>query len=142
MIIWMENSKKKGVLSNMFNFKSIAIVALLYGIISSQSLYANEFKTDLDKWSNDSKYIDGVLFIEGDKGADVLLKEISNCPYEKCKMEDIDQEELEEKKHILSIKLARLWWVSHFIKATHVVASDVVIDILKICKVAERCIVK
>lgn len=102
MIIWMENSKKKGVLSNMFNFKSIAIVALLYGIISSQSLYANEFKTDLDKWSNDSKYIDGVLFIEGDKGADVLLKEISNCPYEKCKMEDIDQTQFGTK--VIEIK--------------------------------------
>jgi hypothetical protein len=56
------------------------------------------------------------------------------------KLDDMDSEELATKKHILDIKLARLWWISHFIKSSYVVAGDVVVDILKLCKIAERCI--
>lgn len=53
---------------------------------------------------------------------------------------DLDQDEVDQKKYILDIKLARLWWVSHFIKSSYVVANDICIDVLKICKVAELCI--
>lgn len=56
--------------------------------------------------------------------------------------EDMSSSELEEKRHILKIKLARLWWVSHFIRATYVIADDIVIDVLKLCKIAEKCISK
>lgn len=56
--------------------------------------------------------------------------------------EDMSSSELEEKRHILKIKLARLWWISHFIRATYVIADDIVIDVLKLCKIAERCISK
>lgn len=54
---------------------------------------------------------------------------------------DLDDEEVAERKHTLDIKLARLWWVSHFIKSSYVVANDICIDVLKICKIAELCIV-
>lgn len=54
---------------------------------------------------------------------------------------DLDQDEVDQRKYILDIKLARLWWVSHFIKSSYVVANDICIDVLKICKVAELCIV-
>ncbi|MCT7563153.1 cytochrome b/b6 domain-containing protein [Aliarcobacter butzleri] len=98
MIIKMENTNKKGVLSNMINFKNICIISSLSFVLFSQNLYANNASSDLAKWTNDEDYINGVLYIEGDKGAEVLLKEISNCPYEKCKKEDIDQTQFGTKK--------------------------------------------
>ena len=54
---------------------------------------------------------------------------------------DLDDHEIADRKHTLDIKLARLWWVSHFIKSSYVVANDICIDVLKICKIAELCIV-
>lgn len=90
MVIWLENNKKRGILSNMINFKSIAIIALLYGLFSGQNLHADN-GIEFEKWANDDNYINGVMYLEGEKGAEVLLKEISNCPYEKCKAKDIDQ---------------------------------------------------
>lgn len=54
--------------------------------------------------------------------------------------EDLDSEEREEKMHILNIKIARLWWLSHFVKANYVIAGDIVMDVLKLSKVAEECI--
>jgi cytochrome b561 len=91
-VIYIENKKKKGVLSEMINFKSIGTIALLATTLFGQNIYAaTEQKSDLVKWANDKNYIEGVLYIEGEKGAEVLIKEISNCPYDKCKLEDVDQ---------------------------------------------------
>lgn len=55
--------------------------------------------------------------------------------------EDLSPEEIRERKHVLKIKMARLWWISHFIKSSYVVAADIMVDVLKLCKLAERCIV-
>ena len=62
--------------------------------------------------------------------------------YEKSikEQEDLSFEEKEELLHTVDIKIARLWWIAHFIKAAYVVTGDIVIDILKICKTAEQCI--
>lgn len=91
-VIYVENKKKQGVLSNMINFKNLSIIVLFVTILSGQKLDAAiEEKSDLLKWANDKNYIEGVLYIEGEKGADVLIKEISNCPYDKCKLEDIEK---------------------------------------------------
>ncbi len=61
--------------------------------------------------------------------------------YEKSiEEEGPSREDYEQQTYILNIKLARLWWISHFIKASYVVANDICIDVLKICKVAELCI--
>jgi cytochrome b561 len=91
-VIYVENKKKQGVLSNMINFKNLSIIVLFVTILSGQKLDAAiEEKSDLLKWANDKNYIEGVLYVEGEKGADVLIKEISNCPYDKCKLEDIEK---------------------------------------------------
>jgi hypothetical protein len=89
-VIYNENTKKKGSLSNMVIFKNnvASILALVIIVGFSTPSFA---QTDLNKWLNDKNYIEGVLYIEGNKGFDVLTKKISNCPYDKCKMADIDQ---------------------------------------------------
>lgn len=91
-VIYIENKKKQGVLSNMINFKNLSIIALFVVSFTGQNIYAKtEEKNDLVIWANDKNYIEGVLYIEGEKGADVLIKEISNCPYDKCKLEDVEK---------------------------------------------------
>ena len=54
--------------------------------------------------------------------------------------EDMDSMEKEELLHAVQVKIARLWWLTHFIKASHVLVGDIVIDVLKMCKIAEQCI--
>lgn len=91
-VIYIENKKKQGVLSNMINFKNLSIIALFVVSFTGQNIYAKtEEKNELVIWANDKNYIEGVLYIEGEKGADVLIKEISNCPYDKCKLEDVEK---------------------------------------------------
>lgn len=91
-VIYIENKKKQGVLSNMINFKNLSIIALFVVSFTGQNIYAKtEEKNDLVIWANDKNYIEGVLYIEGEKGADLLIKEISNCPYDKCKLEDVEK---------------------------------------------------
>lgn len=90
-IVYKENKIKKGVLSNMINFKNVFLATVLCLSINPVKSLANEDLSDLERWANDDKYIDGVLYIEGNKGAEILLKEISNCPYEKCKEQDINK---------------------------------------------------
>jgi hypothetical protein len=53
---------------------------------------------------------------------------------------DLDDFERQERLSVLNIRIARLWWLSHFIKAANVLATDVVKDVLTICKIAEQCI--
>lgn len=88
MIVWLENNKKKGVLSNMINFKSVIFISLFSMSFFAENSQANN---DLEKWVKDNNYINGVLYLEGEKGAEVLKKEVSNCPYEKCKLEDVNK---------------------------------------------------
>ncbi len=91
-VIYIENKKKQGVLSNMINFKNLSIIVLFVVSFTGENIYAKtEEKNDLVIWANDKNYIEGVLYIEGEKGADVLIKEISNCPYDKCKLEDVEK---------------------------------------------------
>lgn len=91
-VVYVENKKKQGVLSNMINFKNLSIIVLFVTIVTGQKLDAAiEEKSDLLNWANDKNYIEGVLYIEGEKGAEVLIKEISNCPYDKCKLEDVEK---------------------------------------------------
>lgn len=98
-VIYAENKKKrKGALSNMINFKNIASIALISTICFSTPSIADEGKNDLARWAKDTNYIEGVMYIEGEKGFDVLVKEVSNCPYDKCKLEDIDQTQFGTKK--------------------------------------------
>lgn len=95
-IVYNENKKKrKGSLSNMISFKNL-ISVLALSLIGSTPMHAT--KSDLSKWANDNDYIEGVMYIEGEKGFDVLYKEISNCPYDKCKLEDVDQTQFGTKK--------------------------------------------
>lgn len=91
-VIYIENTKKlkrKGALSNMINFKTIMLVTITNITLFQSSLIAKE--NNLNRWLKDNNYIEGVLYIEGKKGYDVLLKEVSNCPYDKCKLEDVEQ---------------------------------------------------
>jgi len=92
-IIYKENRNSNGALSNMIRFKTIASIALTLTLVTSSISYADENQSngnDLKHWINDQNYIDGVMYLEGEKGADILTKEISNCPYDKCHLADVD----------------------------------------------------
>jgi len=36
-------------------------------------------------WLQDKNYINGIMYLNGVKGAEIIKKEITNCPYDKCK---------------------------------------------------------
>jgi len=53
-----------------------------------------------------------------------------------------DGDDITEQREVLEIRISRFWWCTHFIKVSHQVAHDVMIDVLKLCKVAESKIEK
>lgn len=86
-VIIKENMYKgDNLLSNMLKFKNYVLVALLLSVITPNLIKADE---DLNNWTSDENYIEGVLYLEGAKGYETILKEITNCPYDKCKAADI-----------------------------------------------------
>lgn len=90
LIIVIRENKNKGdnLVSNMLKFKNTFIIALIIGLITPNSLKADN---DLNNWTTDQNYLEGVLYLEGSKGYETILKEITNCPYDKCKAADIDK---------------------------------------------------
>lgn len=92
-VIYAENKLKKGILSDMVNFKSFILFVGLSVLLPQQNLFATEEPNDLERWVTDINYLNGVMYLEGDKGAEVLTKEIKNCPYEKCKLEDLEKKQ-------------------------------------------------
>lgn len=52
--------------------------------------------------------------------------------------EDMDESSKNEKLQQIDMKIARLWWITHFINSLYKVSSDVVNDVLNLCKVAEK----
>lgn len=85
LVIKLENSTHRGIISNMFR-ASIFLVAGI-SIFSTSNVMADE--VDRDKYLKDQNYIDGMMYLEGKKGLNTVIKEISNCPYEKCRKSDI-----------------------------------------------------
>ncbi|WP_418181236.1 hypothetical protein ACNSOL_12065 (plasmid) [Aliarcobacter lanthieri] len=67
----------------------LAISFFKYGDKLKGTVEVNQYKTDFEKWVNDKNFTDGVLYLEGDKGAEVLKREISNCAYVDCDVEEI-----------------------------------------------------
>lgn len=86
-VIRLENKEKTvNYVSNMIKYKNIFIMAVL--VATTVNLKA---ENDLTKWSNDNNYIEGTMYLEGTKGFETLLKEVSNCPYDKCKAADVEK---------------------------------------------------
>lgn len=57
------------------------------------------------------------------------------------KAEDtMSEDQIESMRHNIQIKTARLWWMSHFIKAIYVVTNDILVDALKVTNIFERCV--
>lgn len=68
--------------------------------------------------------------------SDSLIKQKEALDNDSVKSES--QKILENKT--ISNKIMRLWWISHFIKAAYTIASDILDDIVTICKIALRSI--
>lgn len=100
-----------------------------------------ELQTSIDKLQSLAKYAQSNSVTLLSKRFLDYSEKLKNYEISLHETPDLDQDETERRKYILDIKLARLWWVSHFIKSSYVVANDICIDVLKICKVAELCIV-
>lgn len=88
-IISLENGEHKGIISSMFRASSIAIFFVL-----TINTNMNAEEVERDKWLKDSNYIEGMLYLDGKKGLNVILKEISNCPYEKCRKSDVSEDNI------------------------------------------------
>ncbi|MBW6487537.1 cytochrome b/b6 domain-containing protein [Sulfurimonas sp.] len=92
--IYQEN-KSRGVISKMLNFKTnnIQVLAIIFLIaLCSQAAYAQEQKeSDFTRWKNDTNLLEGIMYLEGEKGAEILKIELANCPYDKCASEDTDK---------------------------------------------------
>lgn len=99
--IYKENTTKSGVISGMLNFRKGNILSTIALVVLFTSLFPNllqardvvkkDIKSDLAVWANDDDYINGTMYLEGKKGAASIIKEISNCPYDKCKSEDVNK---------------------------------------------------
>jgi hypothetical protein len=57
-------------------------------LITNVQLFSDE-QLNRDKYLTDTNYINGMLYLEGKKGINTIIKEISNCPYEKCRKSDV-----------------------------------------------------
>ena len=88
-VIKLENTKYRGLISNMFRGSSLLV--LLF-ISNNNTLYADE--VNRDKWLVDKDYVEGMMYLNGQKGVNTILKEISNCPYEKCRKSDVSQDQV------------------------------------------------
>ncbi len=77
-VIWQENGKKPGIVSQMFRFKgSFWTLTLVMGSAFMTPLHAL-------KWENDPDYQRAVAYMEGKIGTSTMTKSIKNCPYAKC----------------------------------------------------------
>lgn len=86
-VIKLENTTSKGVISNMFR---ASIFISIFLISFNSNAVAEE--VGRDKWLQDNDYIEGMMYLDGKKGLNTILKEISNCPYEKCRKSDISDD--------------------------------------------------
>ena len=78
-VIYLENGKRKGVLSSMFYFRGKFFLFAFFVVSGtfSQTLYASE-------WEKDPDYQRAVAYMEGKIGIQRSSKTIKNCPYAKC----------------------------------------------------------
>lgn len=67
-----------------------------------------------------------------------LKRKFANCS-EKLVNESRLTEDT-SKKQILQVKLMRLWWCSHFIKAAYIITNDICRDMSKLCVAANNAI--
>lgn len=89
-IIKLENTSRKGIISNMF--RATVIAAML--ILSFNGVNAKADEVNRDKWLLDTDYNKGVMYLKGAEGVKTLLKEIANCPYEKCRKSDVTNDDV------------------------------------------------
>lgn len=89
-IIKLENTSRKGIISNMF--RATVIAAML--ILSFNGVNAKADEVNRDKWLLDTDYNKGVMYLRGAEGVKTLLKEIANCPYEKCRKSDVTNDDV------------------------------------------------
>lgn len=91
-VIYKEN-QSKGVASKMLNFKlNIPQLLVIYlCAFYPHNIHAKEKELDFTRWKNDKNYLEGVMYLEGEKGAEVLKIEFANCPYDKCADEDTNK---------------------------------------------------
>ena len=89
-VIRLENTTRKGIISNMF--RATVIAAML--ILSFNGINANADEVNRDKFLLDEDYNKGVLYLKGAEGVKTLLKEIANCPYEKCRKSDVSNDDV------------------------------------------------
>ena len=89
-IIKLENTSRKGIISNMF--RATIIAAML--ILSFKGINANADEVNRDKWLLDENYTKGMMYLKGSAGVQTILKEIANCPYEKCRKSDVTNDDV------------------------------------------------
>lgn len=76
----------------MFNKKNVLMIGLIIVSYSRVALHAETVNRDIH--INDKDYIEGMMYLEGKKGLNSVLKQIDNCPYEKCRKSDLNSDEV------------------------------------------------
>lgn len=89
-VIRLENTIRKGIISNMF--RATVVASML--ILAFNGINAKADEVNRDKWLKDSDYIRGMMYLKGLAGVETVLKEISNCPYEKCRKSDVTNDQV------------------------------------------------
>lgn len=89
-VIKLENTTRKGIISNMF--RATVVTSML--IFSFSGVNANADEVNRDKWLQDGDYIRGMMYLKGLAGVETVLKEITNCPYEKCRKSDVSNDQI------------------------------------------------
>lgn len=72
----------------MFNKKNILIITVILGAYANVQL--NAIEVNRDKYISDTDYVEGMLYLKGKKGLTSVIKQISNCPYAKCRKSDLN----------------------------------------------------
>lgn len=90
-VIHKENYLKAGTISSMFRFTSIILSTFLI-FSNTNNLYAQE---NFNKWVTDQDYLNGIMYLNGEKGFSTIKKSILNCPYDKCKINDTNKDDMQ-----------------------------------------------
>ena len=76
----------------MFSKKDIAVIGVLLFVLFNINLNAEQINRDIHL--SDKNYIEGMMYLKGEKGVKNIIKQINNCPYAKCRKSDVSEDNI------------------------------------------------
>jgi len=92
-VIWLENKKFKGIISNMFTKNNFILKSILIALLVSSTQIIVFAKDSIDSKTvviakrikvKDKEYVEAMKYYSGEKGFTYQERSFPNCPYDAC----------------------------------------------------------